>query len=106
MSQPKDTRTPLDAAPVDRRCSAVACMFCGATPITGGGVLLLRVNPKGEIGKWLCSTCVEANLETLTDDDGIEQPNFVHSPDCPSYCDYACNHWGFEMAEQLKSGGR
>lgn len=36
-------------------------------------------------------------LEVL-DEDG-KTPHFLHSPDCPNYCDYACI--GFEQAEAI-----
>lgn len=30
-----------------------------------------------------------------------DRPHFVHAPDCPNYCDYACNARGFEEAAEL-----
>lgn len=59
------------------------------------GVDLHRQNPKGVTGKWLCAGC----LSLLEEFEGI--PHFLHSADCPNYCDYACNPRGFETAERI-----
>ena len=45
------------------------------------------------------------NLETWNGDadypgDG-DVPNFLHHPECPSFCEYCCNDQGFEQAEMI-----
>ena len=49
---------------------------------------------------------VEPVIVPPFDEDDLElfegEPHFLHSPDCPSFCDYACNAKGFEQAEAIK----
>lgn len=74
------------------------CKNCGANPAEQSDCVLHRINPLGVIGEWICQDCL-GEMETL---DGV--PHYVHSKDCPGYCDYACNgESGFEMAEQIKN---
>lgn len=77
---------------------ATECKNCKANPAHDSSVHLERINPKGVIGEWICKDC--SNGMELFE----EKPHYVHAPDCPSYCDYACNgQFGFDLAEQIKN---
>lgn len=72
------------------------CKNCKANPSTDSTVHLKRISPKGIIGEWICTSCLE-DMETF---EGA--PHFIHNKYCPGYCDYACNSQGFDLAEQVK----
>ena len=40
------------------------CKNCGANPETQNVCVLHRINPKGQIGEWICDNCFEI-LDTL-----------------------------------------
>ena len=76
----------------------MSCKNCKASPATDSKVILWRINSKGIVGEWICQECLDC-MEMF-----LGQPHYVHSKNCPSYCDYACNHEeGFDMAEQIRT---
>ena len=76
---------------------SIECKNCKANPDTQSVCVLHRINPKGQIGEWICDNC----LETMELFEG--SPHYIHSKTCPGYCDYACNgDIGFEIVEQIK----
>jgi hypothetical protein len=73
------------------------CKNCKANPAKEPKTILWRINEKSIIGEWICQECMGC-VETWEG-----KPHYVHSKDCPSYCDYACNRdKGFDLAEQIK----
>lgn len=75
----------------------MSCKNCKANPAAPAKVILHRINPKGVPGEWICQDC----LEDIEQFEG--KLHYVHTKDCPSYCDYACNgQAGFDLAEQIQ----
>ena len=78
--------------------SGPSCKNCGANIASNGDNLSLhRVNQFGVVGEWICKDCLDDLLEVY---DGV--PIYMHSPNCPNYCDYACNQNGEEIAQQIQ----
>lgn len=73
------------------------CYFCSKGISKDETLILWRINPTGVKGQWICNQCEQTQVELL---DG--KPNYIHSADCPNYCDYCCNERGFEQAEFLR----
>lgn len=73
-----------------------ACVNCGANPATDSKVTVHRINEFGVQGEWLCGFCLFRRTEKFEG-----KSHFVHSPECPNYCDYSCNKLGFIIAEQI-----
>jgi hypothetical protein len=78
---------------------AIKCKNCEASIATDGDKLdLTRINALGEVGEWICRECLDELLERTEEG----EPVYMHHPDCPNYCDYACNsRKGEEIAEQI-----
>ena len=78
---------------------AIECKNCKASIATKGDKLdLTRINALGLTGEWICRECLDELLELSPGG----KPTYMHHPDCPNYCDYACNgRKGDEIAEQI-----
>ena len=76
------------------------CIYCDANPANDARVVLFRCNTIGQTpAQWICKDCCGLYLELHP---YTNRPHFLHSHDCPGYCDYACNDpEGFECAESL-----
>ena len=73
------------------------CKNCKADPLQDSRRVLMRINPKGVTGEWVCDVCLKERLELFED-----KPHYLHSATCPNYCDYACNgQRGFDLAHQI-----
>lgn len=76
----------------------VECKNCkGNIASQGDRLNLTRINALREIGEWICKDCLDELLERTEEG----EPVYMHAPDCPNYCDYACNSKGTEIAEQI-----
>ena len=97
MNEPKDVeRTGTPAVAVQRVVRCV-CVNCQADPSKDSHVALFRINEKGIAGLWICRDCLD-DMETFEG-----EPHYIHAPDCPSYCDYACNgEKGWDLASRVK----
>ena len=74
------------------------CINCQATPLHDTAVILERINVKGLTGEWICRTCLKSAESAEC------RFVYIHSNNCPNYCDYACNgHEGFNLADKINT---
>src|SRR5688572_25594822 len=86
----------------------MSCEVCKKSPAEDHSIVLRRINQFGVPAIWRCQDHMDG-FKQLVHESQVElwedKPHFIHSPECPNYCDYACNGKGFEQAEKYFAPG-